>query len=144
MCPWGKETQRDVTNGLVWRSPQCKMTKSMKLFFFFKIKAHTTIAAPPVALLGEGVPSCQGCCWGRGCLGSNMGSPVILGGPEAIVQVDESLFWCKPKVVSHNLGKLHDNILTYPPPVPSWSWNQQWGMGLGDGWHFPYSSITCM
>ena len=64
---------------------------------------------------------------GRSVSTALLGSPVILGGP---VQVDESLFWHKPKMISHNIDKLHDNIMTYPSSVPSWSCNQQWGLGL--------------
>lgn len=48
--------RRDVTDGLVWRCPQCKTIKSIKRGqFLHKVEVVTAEVAHPLALLGKAV-----------------------------------------------------------------------------------------
>ena len=70
------------------------------------------------------------------------GPPIILGGQQVVVQIDESLFRHKPKV-SKNIFKNIINIIlqhTYNPIASSRESNHKRSVGFRDGGHIPCTS----
>ena len=112
--PMRQGTRKDVTDGLVWRCPQCKTTKSIREGSFFTksrltlqkwlLLIHFWVKHYPVTDVAVDVEIDKnvGCAvykWLREvCSTKLLQSPIILGGPGVVVQVDESLFRHKPKV----------------------------------------------
>ena len=112
--PMRQGTRKDVTDGLVWRCPQCKTTKSIREGSFFTksrltlqkwlLLIHFWVKQYPVTDIAVDVEIDKnvGCAvykWLREvCSTKLLQSPIILGGPGVVVQVDESLFRHKPKV----------------------------------------------
>ena len=112
--PMRQGTRKDVTDGLVWRCPQCKTTKSIREGSFFTksrltlqkwlLLIHFWVKQYPVTDVAVDVEIDKnvGCAvykWLREvCSTKLLQSPIILGGPGVVVQVDESLFRHKPKV----------------------------------------------
>ena len=112
--PMRQGTRKDVTDGLVWRCPQCKTTKSVREGSFFTksrltlqkwlLLIHFWVKQYPVTDVAVDVEIDKnvGCAvykWLREvCSTKLLQSPIILGGPGVVVQVDESLFRHKPKV----------------------------------------------
>ena len=134
--PMRQGTRKDVTDGLVWRCPQCKTTKSIRAGSFFSksrlplqkwlLLLHFWVKEYPVTDAATDIEvdkntACDVYRWLREvCSTTLLGSPCILGGPGVIVQVDESLFRHKPKVII----TLHMQITCTPylcSSVPSWS-----------------------
>ena len=113
--PMRQGTRKDVTDGLVWRCPQCKTTKSVRegsffsksrltlqkwlLLLLFWVKEYpVTDAAIDIEV--DKNTACDVYRWLREvCSTTLLGLPCILGGAGVIVQVDESLFRHKPKVI---------------------------------------------
>ena len=107
-------TRKDVTDGLVWRCPQCKTTKSIREGSFFTksrltlqkwlLLIHFWVKQYPVTDVAVDVEIDKnvGCAvykWLREvCSTKLLQSPIILGGPGVVVQVDVSLFRHKAKV----------------------------------------------
>ena len=112
--PMRQGTRKDVTDGLVWRCPQCKTTKSIREGSFFTksrltlqkwlLLIHFWVKQYPVTDVAVDVEIDKnvGCAvykWLREvCSTKLLQSPINLGGPGVVVQVDESLFRHKPKV----------------------------------------------
>ena len=112
--PMRQGTRKDVTDGLVWRCPQCKTTKSIREGSFFTksrltlqkwlLLIHFWVKQYPVTDVAVEVEidknvACAVYKWLREvCSTKLLQSPIILGGPGVVVQVDESLFRHKPKV----------------------------------------------
>ena len=114
--PMRQGTRKDVTDGVVWRCPQCKTTKSIREGSFFSksrlslqkwlLLLHFWVKAYPVTDAATDIEidkrtACDVYRWLREvCSTTLLGSLVILGGSGVVVQVDESLFRHKPKVLN--------------------------------------------
>ena len=113
----------DVTDGLVWRCPQCKTTRSIREGSFFT-KSRLSLQKWTILLLywarqfpvkdaGQDAEvhkntACDVYRWLREiCSTKLLQSPIILGGPGIIVQIDESLFRHKVKVNTHTHTHTH-------------------------------------
>ena len=109
-----ERTRKDVTNGVTWFCKQCKTCKSIRdgsffsksrlslqkwfLMLWFWAREYPVIEAAGEAEIGRPV-AIDIYQWLREvCSSKLIQSPVILGGPGKVVQVDESLFRHKPKV----------------------------------------------
>ena len=114
--PMRQGTRRNVTDGQVWRCPQCKTTKSIRERSFFSksrlplqkwlLVLHFWVKQYPVKDAAKDVEidkniACDLYRWFREvCSTTLLQTPIILGGPGVVVQVDESLFRHKPKVTT--------------------------------------------
>ena len=107
-------TRKDVTDGVTWFCKQCKTCKSIRdgsffsksrlslqkwfLMLWFWAREYPITEAAGEAEIGRPV-AIDIYQWLREvCSSKLIQSPVILGGPGKVVQVDESLFRHKPKV----------------------------------------------
>ena len=109
------ERRKSVCDGKVWYCRICKMTKSIRQQSFFsksKLSLQKWLIAIywwsreyPVIKLAEEIEitedtACNLYQWLREvCSTKLISSPIILGGPGIVVQVDESQFKHKPKVI---------------------------------------------
>ena len=112
--PMRQGTRRDVTDGLVWRCPGCKTTKSIREGSFFTksrltlqkwlLLLHFWMREYPVTDTASDVQVDKNTAvdvyrWLREvCSTKLLQSNIILGGAGVVVQADESLFRHKPKV----------------------------------------------
>ena len=106
--------RQDVTDGLVWRCPQCKRTKSIREGSFFTksrlplkkwlLLLHYWARQFPVKDAAEDAEvnkstACDIYRWLREVCSTNLlQTPIVLGGNGIVVQIDESLFRHKVKV----------------------------------------------
>ena len=113
--PMRQGKRQDVTDGVVWRCPSCKATKSIRAGSFFSksrltlqkwlLLMHFWIRQYPVKDAADDVKVNKSTAfdiyrWFREvCSTTLLGTPVILGGAGVVVQVDVSLFRHKPKVI---------------------------------------------
>ena len=153
--PMRQGTRNDVTDGLVWRCPQCKTTKSIRQGSFFSksrlslqkwlLLIHFWVKEYPVKDAASDIEVDKNTAvdvyrWLREvCSTKLLATPIILGGPGVIVQVDESLYRHKPKVIP----TLHTSTSSYlhiHSAVPSWSTNQHGGMGVRHGGYILFTS----
>ena len=91
----------DVSDGVCWWCPGCKTRKSIKwlllLLHFWARDYPVTSVAEDVGIDSSTV--CDMYQWLREvCSTKLLQTPIILGGQNTIVQIDESLFRHKPKV----------------------------------------------
>ena len=112
--PMRQGNGRDVTDGVVWRCPTCKSTKSIRAVSFFSksrltlqkllLLLHFWIRRYPVKDAADDVKvdkstACNVYRWLQEVSSTTLlGTPVILGGAGVVVQVHESLFRHKSKV----------------------------------------------
>ena len=114
-----ERVRKDVTDGVTWFCKQCKTCKSIRdssffsksrlslqkwfLMLWFWAREYPVTEAAVEAEIGRpaAIDIYQ---WLREvCSTKLIQSPVILGGPGKVVQIDESLFRHKPKV----MNKIH-------------------------------------
>ena len=129
--PVRERPRPDVSDGISWWCPSCKTRKSIRNGSFFQ-KSHITLQKwllllhfwsreYPVTCVAEdvGIDSSTACDvyqWLREvCSTKLLGTPIVLGGQNTVVQIDESLFHHKPMVkkqctsVTHALTNTHKN-----------------------------------
>ena len=129
--PMRQGTRKDITDGLVWRCSQCKTTKSIREGSFFSksrlslqkwlLLIHFWMKEYPVKDAASDVEVDKNTAIDvyrrlrEVCSTKLLATPIILGGPGVIVQVDESLYRHKPKVMRmpHKLAIKFSPILFF-------------------------------
>lgn len=110
-----ERTRSDVSDGVSWSCPQCKCRKSIRDKSFFArsrmslqkwlLLLYLWVRQYPVTDAMEEVKVAKSVAidvygWLRDvCSTKLLGTPIVLGGQGVTVQIDESLFRHKPKVL---------------------------------------------
>ena len=113
--PMREGRHRDISDGVVWRCPQCKCTKSIREGSFFSksrlplqkwlLVLHYWSKEFPVKDAVDDAEihkntACDIYRWLReACSTKLLQTPIVLGGRGIVVQIDESLFRHKVKVI---------------------------------------------
>ena len=152
--PMRQGTRNDVTDGLVWRCSRCKTTKSIRAGSFFSksrlplqkwlLLLHFWVREYPVTDAATDIEvdkntACDVYRWFREvCSTTLLGLPCILGGPGVIVQVDESLYRHKPKVIIISHIHVYESFTFVPQYHHGRSTStEMWVFGMCDTSHSP-------
>ena len=113
-----ERTRSDIKDGYKWWCKSCKTSKTIRSGSFFEkskitlrqwiLLIHLWAYEIPVCMAGQMVEVSKETAinvyqWLREvCSTKLLSTPIILGGPGKVVQIDESLFRHKPKVWANN------------------------------------------